>query len=97
MAKRLIDRGPWYIHDDVFFLQEWSMNCFLDEIILCKAAFWIQAHGIPFSQMTICNAKMLANRIKNEVLVEDQTKISMRGFLRLCVEINTSKPLPLGF
>ncbi|BFG29034.1 hypothetical protein CerSpe_153080 [Prunus speciosa] len=97
VAKKLIDRGPWYFHDDVFSLQEWPMNCSLDEIIPCKAAFWIQAHGIPLGQMTACNAKMLANRIGKEVLVEDPTKTGMRGFLRLRVEINTSRPLPLGF
>lgn len=95
--KKLIDRGPWYVHNDVFSLQERSMNCSLDEIISCKATFWIQAHGIPFGQMTVCNAKMLANRINNEVLVEDPPKIYMLGFLRLRVEINTSIPLTLGF
>ncbi|CAB4314845.1 unnamed protein product [Prunus armeniaca] len=97
VAQKLIERGPWYVHDDVFSVQPWPDFCSLDEIIPCKATFWIQAHGFPLGQLTRNNAMLIAERIGRVIMVEDPAVTGTRGFLRMRVEVNTTKPLQVGF
>ncbi|ONI05495.1 hypothetical protein PRUPE_5G009700 [Prunus persica] len=59
--------------------------------------FWIQAQEIPLGQVTRSNAKPIASRITKELVVEDPAQAGTRGFLRMRVEINMGKPLPMDF
>ncbi|KAH0977194.1 hypothetical protein GBA52_026913 [Prunus armeniaca] len=78
IAKKLIQRGPWHVHDDVFSLQMWPECEALDEIIPNLATFWVQAHGIPLGQMTANNARIIGDRIGEVISVEDPATTGSR-------------------
>lgn len=39
VAKKLIEKGPWLVHDDVFSVQPWPLYYVLEEIMPCRASF----------------------------------------------------------
>lgn len=47
--------------------------------------------------MTANNARIIGDRIGDLISVEDPATTDSRGFLRIRVTINSSRPLPLGF
>ena len=97
VAKKLIEKGPWLVHDDVFSVQPWPLYCTLEKIMPCRASFLVQAHGIPLGQMTVVNARVIAEWIGNVIMVEDPIATGTRGYLRMRVDINTNMPLLIGF
>ncbi|PQP91931.1 uncharacterized protein Pyn_25559 [Prunus yedoensis var. nudiflora] len=97
LAKKLMEKGPWHVHDDVFSIQPWPSNCALAEIHPNKATYWIQAHGIPLGMMTGRNALLIGGRIGTVIGIEDPAINGTRSFLRMRIEIDTTKPLQLGF
>ncbi|PQP93948.1 uncharacterized protein Pyn_30341 [Prunus yedoensis var. nudiflora] len=92
-----MEKGPWHVHDDVFSIQPWPSNCALAEIHPNKATYWIQAHGIPLGMMTGRNALLIGGRIGTVIGIEDPAINGTRSFLRMRIEIDTTKPLQLGF
>ncbi|KAM0997099.1 hypothetical protein ACFX2I_007011 [Malus domestica] len=47
--------------------------------------------------MTVMNARVIAERIDNVIMVEDSIATGTRGYLRIRVDLNTNMPLPIGF
>ncbi|BFG20977.1 hypothetical protein CerSpe_072510 [Prunus speciosa] len=97
VAKKLIEKGPWHVNDDVFSIQPWPQSSALAEIHPNKATYWIQAHGIPLGLMTGRNARLIGERIGSVIGVEDPATNGTRSFLRMRIEIDSTKPLLLGF
>ncbi|KAI8022776.1 hypothetical protein LOK49_LG03G00471 [Camellia lanceoleosa] len=61
--------------------------------------FWVQVHGLPVAKMTRKNAQIIGQRQGNLIGVEalHEGLLLERSFLRLRVEMDVTKPLPLGF
>ncbi|KAL6272180.1 hypothetical protein ACE6H2_022872 [Prunus campanulata] len=57
----------------------------------------VQAHRLPRNLCTMKNARQLGERIGYVLEVEDTAEAGFRGFLRIRVNIDATKPLPLGF
>ncbi|PQQ20127.1 uncharacterized protein Pyn_19042 [Prunus yedoensis var. nudiflora] len=97
VAKKLIEKGPWHVNDDVFSIQPWPQSSTLAEIHPNKATYWIQAHGIPLGLMTGRNARLIGERIGTVIGVEDPATNGTRSFLWMRIVIDATKPLQLGF
>ncbi|CAL9026175.1 unnamed protein product, partial [Prunus brigantina] len=97
VARRLLDGNPWFIKGFTFTLKPWPLYHSLDDIIPDRAILWVQAHGLPRNLCTMKNARQLGERIGSVLEVEDTTEAGFRGFLRIRVNIDASKPLPPGF
>ncbi|BFG20599.1 hypothetical protein CerSpe_068730 [Prunus speciosa] len=54
-------------------------------------------HGLPRNLCTAKNARALGSRIGSVLEVEDNFETGFRGFLRIKVDMDVSKPIPSGF
>lgn len=94
LARRLIDFGPWNVKGYCFSIRHWPLYHSLDDIEPTRATYWIQAHGIPREMLTLSNGRKLGTILGSVFEVEDPAVAGYRGFLRLRIDLDASKPLP---
>ncbi|KAL7175718.1 hypothetical protein ACSBR2_029330 [Camellia fascicularis] len=80
-------------------LQPLSVGKSTAEIEFQWCPFWVQVHGIPVAKMTRQNGEIIGHRIGRLIGVKAMHDglLFYRSFLRIRVEVDISKPLPLGF
>ena len=93
VAMRILEGNPWFISDYTFPIKLWSSFHSLDDIEADRAVFWIHAHGIPQNFCTMKNARCLGSKIGAMLEVEDPKEVGFRGFLKLRVDFDASRPL----
>ncbi|KAI7983776.1 hypothetical protein LOK49_LG15G01575 [Camellia lanceoleosa] len=71
----------------------------MEEIDFKWCQFWVQAHGLHFNKLTKKNSEIIGNHVGRLVRVEAHTAglLLYCSFLRIRVEVDTTKPLPQGF
>lgn len=94
LARRLIDYSPWNVRGFCFSIRLWPLYHSIDDLQPTRATYWIQAHGIPKEMLSIVNGRKLGNILGSVIEVEDPAMVGYRGFLRLRIDLNASKPLP---
>lgn len=69
------------------------------EIPFVHCPFWVQIHGAPFEGISKENARKIGSRIGSVLAVEDPIVDNriIRGFMRVKVSIDITKPLVTGF
>ncbi|KAI8030217.1 Uncharacterized protein LOK49_LG01G00985 [Camellia lanceoleosa] len=80
-------------------LQPLSLGKSVAEMEFQWCPFWVQVHGLPVAKMTRQNGQIIGHRIGKLIGVEamhDGLLLS-RSYLRLRVDVDFTKPLPLGF
>ncbi|CAL9006100.1 unnamed protein product [Prunus brigantina] len=97
VARRLIDGNPWFIKGNPFTIKHWPLYQSLDDIVADRAIFWVQAHGIPRNLCTMKNARALGARVGDVLEIEDLNVTGFRGFLRMKLDLDATKPLIPGF
>lgn len=97
MARRLRDGNLWFIKGFTFTIKSWPLYHSLDDIIPDRAIFWVQAHGLPRNMCSPGNARKLGVRIGFVMEIEDTDEVGLRGFLRMRIDLDASKPLPPSF
>ncbi|BFG30758.1 hypothetical protein CerSpe_170320 [Prunus speciosa] len=98
MAKRILDSGPWSVMGFSSSIQPWPSDLGIEEIQFHLIPLWVQAHGVPLKDMTTAKANRLGRFIGDVLQVEDPVQAGgLRGFLRVRVLVDISKPLPPGF
>ncbi|KAL6294417.1 hypothetical protein ACE6H2_002559 [Prunus campanulata] len=97
VARRLIDGSPWFVKGYTLSMKLWPLYCSIDDIEANRAVFWVQAHGMPRNLCTAKNARALGSRIGSVLEVEDNGETGFRGFLRIRVDMDVSKPIPSSF
>ncbi|KAH0981110.1 hypothetical protein GBA52_008287 [Prunus armeniaca] len=97
VARRLIDGNPWFIKGNPFTIKHWPLYQSLDDIVADRAIFWVQAHGIPRNLCTMKNARAFGARVGAVLEIEDLTVTGFRGFLRMKLDLDATKPLIPGF
>lgn len=93
IARRLLERNPWFIKDYTFSVKLWPSYHYLDDIDANRAIFWIQAHGVPKQLCTVKNGRCISERLGVVLEVGDPVESGFRGFLRFRVDFDASKPL----
>ncbi|CAB4283169.1 unnamed protein product [Prunus armeniaca] len=97
MVRRLMDGNPWFIKGFTFTVKYCPLYHSLDDIIPDRAIFWVQAHGFPRNMCSPGNARKLGARIGSVMEIEDVDEVGFKGFLRMRIDLDASKPLPPGF
>ncbi|XP_068317162.1 uncharacterized protein [Pyrus communis] len=97
MARRILEGNPWFIKGAPFTVTFWPHYQSLDAISGNCAIFWVQVHGILRNNCTVKNARMLGAKIDSVLEVEDPTVNGFCGFLRIRVDLNTTRPLLTNF
>ncbi|KAL7172770.1 hypothetical protein ACSBR2_032277 [Camellia fascicularis] len=79
-------------------LQPLPMGIPVEEMDFKWSPFGVQAHGIPMAKLTRHNGEIIGRRIGNLIGVEalHDGLLLDRSFLRIRVEVDVTKPLPLG-
>ncbi|XP_040996158.1 uncharacterized protein At4g02000-like [Juglans microcarpa x Juglans regia] len=94
--NKIFSQRPWNFKGYHMILKEWLPRHSLQEVDLRYLAFWIQIHGLPLELVTQENAEKIGRVIGN-LLGFDHIVAFVKRFLRIRVEIDTSKPLLDGF
>lgn len=80
-------------------LQRWVLEFTMFEIPFAHCLFWIQIQGVPLEGISKDNAMKIGSKIGKVFTVEDPIveKRITRGFMRVKVLIDITKPLVTGF
>lgn len=76
-----------------FSVKKWPHELALEEVNVDVVTFWIQIRGVLLNLSSEENVRCLACKIGQMEEVEDPTRA--RGFLRVKVVVDTTKPLRL--
>ncbi|XVF03584.1 hypothetical protein REPUB_Repub05bG0006000 [Reevesia pubescens] len=98
-AEQILEDGPWSVMGYCICLHRWQPGFTLDELDFSQVAYWVQVHGLSLDQMSPKNAKKVGDQIGRVMEIEDPISSHgiRRGFFRIRVLIDVSKPLPSGF
>ncbi|TYJ48923.1 hypothetical protein E1A91_A01G098200v1 [Gossypium mustelinum] len=98
-AEQILEDGPWSVMGYCICLHRWQPGFTLDELDFSQVAYWVQVHGLSLDQMSPKNAKKVGDQIGKVLEIEDPISSHgiRRGFFRIRVLIDVSKPLPSGF
>lgn len=98
-AEQILEDGPWSVMGYCICLHRWQPGFTLDEIDFSQVAYWVQVHGLSLDQMSPTNAKKVGDQIGKVMEIEDPISSHgiRRGFFRIRVLIDVSKPIPSGF
>jgi hypothetical protein len=96
---RIQKQATWNVNGSVIILKLLNPLATLGELILNKASFWIQVHGLPLINMTTKLAISIGKDLGDLLQVEDLSGASstFKSYLRILVEIDVAKPLKPGF
>lgn len=97
--NRVWQRRPWTIKKAHLVLREWKTDIALDDIMFDTTTFWIQIKALPLQFMTKTNAEMIGNLFNKMLQFESYTRTNILGtkYLRMQVEVEINKPIPVGF
>lgn len=97
--NRVWQRRPWTINKAHLVLREWKTDIALDDIRFDTTTFWIQIKALPLQFMTKTNAEMIGNLFNKMLQFESYTRTNILGtkYLRMQVEVEINKPIPVGF
>ncbi|XVE80609.1 hypothetical protein DITRI_Ditri14bG0153000 [Diplodiscus trichospermus] len=98
-AEQILEDGPWSVMGYCICLHRWQPGFTLDELDFSQVAYWVQVHGLSLDQMSPKNAKKIGDQIGRVMEIEDPISSHgiRRGFFRIRVLIDVTKPLPSGF
>ncbi|XP_060673331.1 uncharacterized protein LOC132803803 [Ziziphus jujuba] len=97
--NRIWRKRPWSINGAHLVLREWRPDSSFEEINFHLSTFWIQIHGLPLQYMTRENALKIRGLFPTVLQCEYTSRTNIIGmkYMRLQVEVDTSKPLLKGF
>ncbi|KAL7246469.1 hypothetical protein ACSBR2_001546 [Camellia fascicularis] len=97
--SRFLLKAPWSVMGSLLVLQTLQLGMAADDLDFRWSPFWVQVHGLPFEKMTRAHGEVIRNRIGRLVEVESlsDSLLIHRRFLRLCIEVDVTKPLLQGF
>ncbi|KAL7208012.1 hypothetical protein ACSBR1_029880 [Camellia fascicularis] len=97
--RRVLLEAPWSVMGHLLVLQPLSVGKSAAEMEFQWCPFWVQVHGIPVTKMTRQNGEIIGHRIGRLIGVKamHDSLLLYRSFLCIRVEVDVSKPLPLGF
>ncbi|KAK8648716.1 hypothetical protein V6N13_129460 [Hibiscus sabdariffa] len=98
-AEQILEEGPWSVMGYCICLHRWQPGFTLEELDFSQVPYWVQVHGLSLDQMSPKNAKKVGDQIGRVLEIEDPISSHgiRRGFFRIRVLIDVSKPLPSGF
>lgn len=77
-----------------FSIKRWPNNLALEEIKMELVPFWMQIRGLPLNMCSETNAMRLSMEVS--MFMEMENLDYARGFLRVKVKVDTTKPLVTG-
>lgn len=93
-AAKILDQVPWAVMKQNFAVKRWPQELALEEVNMVAISFWIQIRGVPPNLSSKRSVRYLASKIGEVEDMEDPARA--RGFLRMKVSVDTSKPLITG-
>ena len=95
-VEKVLHGEPWTYDRHLVALERYDGLKPANELSFCKTAFWIQIHDLPFSLLT--REVALSLRATLGTVIKPVDNLEMRGgnFVRVCVVVDTSKPLSRG-
>ncbi|XP_028099887.1 uncharacterized protein LOC114299366 [Camellia sinensis] len=84
---------------NLLVLQALITGSSVSEMEFSHCPFWVQVHGLPLDRMTRRNGQIITSNIGSPIGVEGPHDglLLYRSFLRIRVDIEVTKPHPIGF
>ncbi|KAL4380028.1 hypothetical protein GQ457_02G041970 [Hibiscus cannabinus] len=90
----VLKRGPWDFQKHWFALEPPDPACTIHDYAFRYMCIWVRIHNIPLSLMTEALARTLGACIGKVVMTDTRLEDGNMGeFLRVCVSLDTTKPL----
>ena len=98
MMQAMLFQGPWTINGMVFKLSHWQKNIQPAFARLSIAAGWLQLHHLPVEYWDGDVLESIIEHIGTVLKIDEHTLSLDNGkFLKVCLEIDLSRPLRRGF
>ncbi|XP_019170974.1 PREDICTED: uncharacterized protein LOC109166477 [Ipomoea nil] len=95
--SRILEDGPWAYEQSLLILKRISVAEDPETVVLDRAEFWIQVHGLPNGLRSEAVLSAVGGYIGRVTKLDDRNfDGSMRLFFRVRVEIEVAKPLKKG-
>ncbi|KAM1087781.1 hypothetical protein ACFX2H_013246 [Malus domestica] len=94
VAGQILDQVSWGVMKKNFLVNVWPAVLALKEVEIEKVPFWVQIRRVPLFLTSIENVKRLTREVGTYLAMEDPVKA--RGFLRVRLLIDSTKPLVSG-
>ncbi|KAL8150574.1 hypothetical protein V2J09_020382 [Rumex salicifolius] len=92
--KFVLSQGPWLIGDNYLTIQRWRPNFIAEEEKLQFIAAWIRIPNLSMEYFDSGVLTMIGKHVGRVLKIDKTTAMGERGrFTRLCVEVDTEKPL----
>ncbi|KAL8142551.1 hypothetical protein V2J09_015583 [Rumex salicifolius] len=92
--KFVLSQGPWLIGDNYLTIQRWRPNFIAEEEKLRFIAAWIRIPNLSMEYFDSGVLTMIGKHVGRVLKIDKTTAMGERGrFTRLCVEVDTEKPL----
>lgn len=95
VANQIVDLVSWGVMNKNFSVKRWPNNLALEEIKMELVPFCMQIKGLPLNMCLETNARRLSLEVG--MFMEMKNLDYARGFLRVKVEVDTMKPLVMGY
>ena len=87
--------GPWFVGDHYLHMQAWEEDFHPHVAKISTTAIWIHLEQLPIEYYHPEFLKHVGNKLGKLLKIDVVTSAVMRGrFARLCVQVNTTYPLP---
>ena len=87
--------GPWFVGDHYLHVQAWEEDFHPHVAKISTTAIWIHLEQLPIEYYHPEFLKHVGNKLGKLLKIDVVTSAVMRGrFARLCVQVNTTYPLP---
>ncbi|KAL4323373.1 hypothetical protein GQ457_11G026690 [Hibiscus cannabinus] len=93
-VTNVLKRGPWDFQKYWFVLEQADPNRTIHDFSFLHMCIWVRIHNIPLSLMTAALARVLGASIGKVIMTDTRLEDGNMGeFMRVCVLLDTSKPL----
>lgn len=87
--------GPWFLFDHYLAVQPWKINFVPSDEMLSTMPIWVQLHKLPLELYDMRALAKIGKTLGRPMKVDIHTiEVSRGRYACMCVEMDTSQPLP---
>ncbi|KAL5580586.1 hypothetical protein UlMin_013028 [Ulmus minor] len=97
IGKRILEKGPWFIHKDILVIKEWNPTTPLRSISFLTTPIWAQFHGLQPAFISKENIWKIGDKTGSVLEIQFNKHTKWKPFVKVQLDIHVNRPLFPGF